>query len=63
MFVTHSVYEAVYLGESVLVLAANPGRVRELVPVTLPEDRTLAVRETVEFVQLAAYLRRVLETC
>src|SRR5215475_15518125 len=36
LFVTHSVYEAVYLGESVLVLAANPGRVREIVHVDLP---------------------------
>jgi len=63
LFVTHSIYEAAFLGQRVLMLAANPGRVRELVPVTLPEERTLAVRETVEFVQLAAYLRRVLETC
>ena len=31
MFVTHSVYEAAFLGEQVLVLAANPGRVSELV--------------------------------
>ena len=29
MFVTHSVYEAMFLGEQVLVLAANPGRVTE----------------------------------
>ena len=63
LFVTHSIYEAAYLGQRVLMLAANPGRVREIVPVRLPEDRTLDIRETVEFVELAAYLRRVLETC
>ena len=45
------------------MLAANPGRVREIVPVKLPGERTLSIRETVEFVELAAYLRRVLETC
>jgi NitT/TauT family transport system ATP-binding protein len=45
------------------MLAANPGRVKEIVPVGLPEDRTLDIRETREFVELAAYLRRVLETC
>ena len=63
LFVTHSIHEAAFLGQRVLMLAANPGRVREIVPVDLPEDRTLDIRETPEFVQLAAHLRRVLETC
>ncbi|MGF6265870.1 ABC transporter ATP-binding protein [Paraburkholderia youngii] len=63
LFVTHSIYEAAFLGQRVLMLAANPCRVKEIVPVTLPEDRTLDVRESREFVELAAYLRRVLETC
>src|SRR6476661_3690190 len=35
LFVTHSVYEAMYLGEEVLVMSANPGRVREIVPIDL----------------------------
>ena len=34
LFVTHSIPEAVFLGEQVLVLAANPGRVAELVAST-----------------------------
>ncbi len=63
LFVTHSIYEAAYLGQRVMMMAANPGRVQELVPVDLPEDRTLAIRETPEFVALTAYLRRVLEVC
>ena len=63
LFVTHSIYEAAFLGQRVLMLAASPGRVQEIVPVTLPPDRTLAIRETPEFVQLTAYLRRVLEIC
>ena len=54
---------SVVAGQRVLLLAANPGRVKEIVPVTLPEDRTLDIRETAEFVQLSAHLRRVLETC
>ncbi|MGZ5270949.1 MAG: ABC transporter ATP-binding protein [Ramlibacter sp.] len=63
LFVTHSIHEAAFLGQRVLVLAAEPGRVREIVPVDLPGERTLAVRDTPEFVQLTAHLRRVLETC
>jgi NitT/TauT family transport system ATP-binding protein len=63
VFVTHSIYEAAFLGEKVLLLAARPGRVREMVPVSLPAPRRLAMRETPEFVALAGHLRRVLETC
>ena len=60
LFVTHSVYEAVYLGESVLVLAANPGRVREIIAVDLPLRRTLDIRESERFMRLAAHLRGLL---
>ncbi len=63
VFVTHSIYEAAFLGQSVLLLAARPGRVREQVPVALPMPRRLAQRETPQFTELAGHLRRVLETC
>jgi NitT/TauT family transport system ATP-binding protein len=63
LFVTHSIHEAAYLGQRVLVMAANPGRVRAIVPIGLPDDRTLAIRETAPFVALAAQLRQLLETC
>ncbi|MBN9060918.1 MAG: ABC transporter ATP-binding protein [Rhizobiales bacterium 65-9] len=61
LFVTHSIYESVFLGESVLMLAANPGRVREQVNIDLPPDRTLAIRDTETFVRVAAGLRKSLE--
>jgi len=63
LFVTHSIYEAAFLGQEVLLLAARPGRVRERVPVDLPAPRQIAMRETRAFVELVAHLRRVLETC
>ncbi|HWK63761.1 MAG TPA: ABC transporter ATP-binding protein [Rhizobiaceae bacterium] len=63
LFVTHSIYEAAFLGQEVLLLAARPGRVRERVPVGLPMPRKIAMRETSEFVALVSHLRRVLETC
>jgi NitT/TauT family transport system ATP-binding protein len=63
LFVTHSIHEAAFLGQRVVMMATGPGRVREIVPVDLPGERTLAIRETPEFVRLTAHLRRVLETC
>jgi len=57
LFVTHSVYEAIYLGETVLVLAANPGRVRAAVEIDLPRERALAIRETEPFNRITAKLR------
>ena len=63
LFVTHSIHEAAYLGQQVLMLAARPGRVRKMVPVDLPEPRQLAIRDTAGFGALAGRLRAVLETC
>jgi NitT/TauT family transport system ATP-binding protein len=63
VFVTHSIYEAAFLGQQVLMLAAHPGRVREIVTIDLPEPRHLSMRETAAFTTQAAHLRAVLETC
>ncbi len=61
MFVTHSVPEAAFLGQKCLVLSAQPGRVREFVRIDFAEPRALAMRDTLEFVQVTAYLRSLLE--
>ena len=60
LFVTHSVYEAIYLGETVLVLAANPGRVRASIEIDLSRDRALLIRETEPFNRIAARMRGLL---
>ena len=63
MFVTHSIPEAAFLGQHVLVLQSHPGRVKEFMSVDLPYPRRLAVRDTVEFIQITAHLRALLEEC
>ena len=63
MFVTHSISEAVFLGQKVLVLSANPGEVHSIVDVNLPYPRHQDHKETQEFVRIAAILRRSLEEC
>jgi NitT/TauT family transport system ATP-binding protein len=39
LFVTHSVEEAVFLGDRVVVLTPGPGRIREIVDVSIPRER------------------------
>ena len=61
MFVTHSVPEAAFLGQKCLVLSAQPGRVLEYVDIRFQSPRVLGMRDTMEFVQVTAHLRGLLE--
>jgi NitT/TauT family transport system ATP-binding protein len=44
VFVTHSVYESVYLSSRIAVMAARPGRIVGEIPITAPYPRTEAFR-------------------
>jgi NitT/TauT family transport system ATP-binding protein len=55
VFITHSVDEAVYLGDRIMVMTAQPGRVKSLVDVPLPRPRNIIeLQKSPEFGELIA---------
>jgi NitT/TauT family transport system ATP-binding protein len=52
LFITHQIDEAVYLSDRVVVLSARPGRIKEIVEVSLPRPRSLALKRTETFLDV-----------
>jgi NitT/TauT family transport system ATP-binding protein len=57
IFVTHSIPEAVFLSTRIVVMSPRPGRIHEVIVNTLPGERTLDIRETPEFLDVAHQVR------
>ena len=52
VFVTHSLTEAVYLADEIVVMSARPGRIAERIDIPLPRPRTMEMMSTEMFGQL-----------
>jgi NitT/TauT family transport system ATP-binding protein len=60
VFVTHSVSEAVFLSDRIVVLAPNPGRIHAEFRVELPAPRTSVIRNSQEFDAIVARVSHTL---
>jgi len=61
MFVTHSIYEAVFLSQRVLVMSGRPGRVVAEVAIDATYPRLPSFRTSPDYLQACAALTRALE--
>jgi NitT/TauT family transport system ATP-binding protein len=59
LFVTHSVDEAVYLSDRIIMLARGPGRISGIIEVTLPRPRD---RTDPEFASLRKRVLAIIES-
>src|ERR1700685_1724622 len=57
LFVTHSIPEAVFLSTRIVVMSPRPGRIHEVIECNFPRDRTLEIRETPAFLEVAHRVR------
>lgn len=57
VFVTHSIPEAVFLSNRIVVMSPRPGRIHEVIESDLPPERDLSIRETQSFLHLANRVR------
>jgi NitT/TauT family transport system ATP-binding protein len=56
LFITHSIVEAVFLSDRVVMMSKAPGMIVDTITIDLPRPRRLAVRDSAEF---AAYVHRI----
>src|SRR3989441_9793008 len=54
LFVTHSIEEAAYLSDRVIVMTARPGRTKNILKVNLPRPRDYEMRLSAEFNDIKA---------
>ena len=61
IFVTHSIREAAFLSDRVLVMARRPATIIDELPIDLPRPRPIAVTEDETFNRLVRHLRKAIE--
>lgn len=60
LFVTHSITEAVFLSNRVVVMSARPGQIKEIIPIGLPYPRTFETQEEPAYFEAVTAVRECL---
>ena len=61
LFVTHSIEEAAYLSDRVIIMTARPGRTKDILKIQLPRPRDYETRLTPEFNEIKSRIWEVLK--
>ena len=56
-FVTHSIPEAVFLSTKIVVMSPRPGRITDIIESPLPRERSLDIRDSSQFIEIAHRVR------
>jgi NitT/TauT family transport system ATP-binding protein len=62
VLVTHSIAEAVFLADRIVLLSPRPGRIETITPVPFARPRTIELQATPEFQAIVLALRRQLKS-
>ena len=60
LLITHSIQEAVFLSDRVVVLGPRPARILDVVPVSLPRPRDPRIRVSASFVEIIDRIGRLI---
>jgi NitT/TauT family transport system ATP-binding protein len=61
LLITHSISEAVFLSDRIVVMSARPGRILDIIDIDLPKPRSLSIREDEGFTSMARRIRLLFE--
>jgi len=61
IFVTHSIEEAAYLSDRVIVMSARPGKIKDIIKIHLPRPRDYEMRLSPEFNDIKSRIWMILK--